>query len=122
MNILIICNWGKNRSSYLALYLQQKGYEVKFGGVYYEGYNQITQNTVDWSKAIIFIQPQIKKDFLKRLRINNQKIITLNIEDRMSVLAPDKNELTEKEWNRIQQKYVYPELERQIEKHLPITK
>jgi len=119
MTILIICDWGKNRSKYLADYLKQKGYETKFGGVYPQSPNPVTQDTVDWSHVIIFVKPEIEKYFFQHFVTNNQKIITLDVEDRMEILAPDKQNLTAEEWTEIQQKQVYPELERQVEKYLP---
>jgi len=75
MNILIICNYGKNRSGYLASYLQQKGYATKFGGVYPESDNMVMQDLVDWSQVIIFVQPQTKEIFLKSFQIKKQKLL-----------------------------------------------
>jgi len=120
MDILIICNWGKNRSGYLASYLKKKGYKTKFGGIYPESENPITQETVDQGNVLIFIQPQTKKDFLEKFKVSSQKIITLDVEDRVSVLMPDKEEWTDEEWLQFQKERVYPELEKQMEQYLPL--
>ncbi|MFH2097331.1 MAG: hypothetical protein ABII24_02180 [bacterium] len=120
-NVLIVCSWGKNRSVYLASYLGQKGYPVKYGGIYTESDNQITQELVDWANIVIFVQPQTKRDFEEQFRINKQKVIILDVEDRIAVLAPEKENITPEEWTKIQQEKVYPELEKQIDKHLPFT-
>jgi len=120
MNVLIVCNWGKNRSAHLASYLQKKGYEVKFGGINPECDNPVTQGMVDWGDILIFVQPQTKKGFLERLRVDEQKMITLDVEDRIEILVPNKKGLTGEEWVKIQQERVYPELEKQIEKYLPL--
>lgn len=112
MNILTICSWGKNRSSYLAAYLQQKGYIVKFGGIHLGSDTPVTQDTVDWSNVLIFVHPQIEKEFLERFQVKNQRMTTLNVDDHI--------EATGDEWLRIQEQYVYPQLEQEIDKYLPL--
>jgi len=119
VNILIICNWGKNRSAYLAKYLEQKGYSVKYGGIFKESDNPIIQDKVDWSDILVFVQPQTKKYFKKLFQVGDQKIIVLDVEDRMSFLAPEKENLSPEEWTQIQKEKVYPELEKQIDQYLP---
>lgn len=120
MNVLIVCNWGKNRSGYLAEYLKQKGYSVQNGGIYKESDNPVSSEMVDWSEVIIFVQPQTKEDFEKLFRISGQKIIILDVEDRLSILVPNNQKMIPEEWVKLQQEKVYPELERQINKHLPL--
>ncbi|MFH1089017.1 MAG: hypothetical protein V1716_01170 [Candidatus Uhrbacteria bacterium] len=137
MTILLICNWGRNRSRYLANYLEQKGYDVKFAGVLPEGDNLVTQKMVDWSQVIIFVTPETQESFAQHFTIDNQQLITLNVEDRIEILAPNKpnpsNPLipeikvqttypTTEEWTQIQEEKVYPELEKQIDKYLPFEK
>ncbi len=121
MNILVVCNWGKNRSRYLAQYLQQQGYTVQYGGIYPESDNPIHQEQVDWATVLIFVQPQTQEDFKKSFKITRQQVVTLDVEDRVSVFAPEKDELSPEEWTQIQQEKVYPELEKQISKYLPFT-
>jgi len=120
MNVLIVCNWGKNRSGYLAGYLKQKGYSVQNGGIYKESNNPVSSEMVDWSEVIIFVQPQIKEDFKKLFKISGQKIVILDVEDRTSILVPNNHEMTSEEWTKFQQEKVYPELKKQIEKYLPL--
>lgn len=117
--VLIVCNWGKNRSAHLASYLDQKGYPVKYGGIFPESENPLTQSMVNWANVLIFVQPQTRNDFDKDFHVGNQQVITLNVEDRISVLAPEKQNITPEEWTKIQQAKVYPELERQINSYLP---
>jgi predicted protein tyrosine phosphatase len=120
MNILAICNWGNNRSRYIATYLERKGYATRFGGLDEKSHTRITQADVNWSNVLIFVQPQIQRLFLKRFRVNNQRIISLDVEDRIEILSPNKRKLTGEEWMKIQRKRVYPELENQIGKFLPL--
>ena len=121
MKLLIICNWGKNRSAYLASYLKEKGYLVQYGGIYPESGNLITQEIVDWADILIFVKPQTREDFDKRFRKGAQKLITLDVEDRISVLAPKKEDINDEEWTKIQQEMVYPKLKSQIDKYLPFN-
>lgn len=120
MTVLVICNWGKNRSGYLASYLGQKGYTVKFAGINPETDNPVTQDLVDWSTVIIFIQPQIKTEFLTRFRADKQRLITLDVEDRIEVLAPNEKGIAMDRWLKIQRELVYPELEKQIDPYLSL--
>lgn len=120
MNILVVCYFGKNRSKYLANYLEKKGYTVKFGGIVEETNNRITQGSVDSANVIIFVETRVEKSFLKRYKLGQQRAIVLDVDDRVEILAPDKKEVTPEEWAQLQEKMVYPELERQIEKYLPL--
>lgn len=114
MHILVICNWGKNRSKYLASFLEQKGYTVKFGGIIPASDNVITKQMVHWANILIFVEPKIKETFLKHFTIKNQQIITLNVADHTESSSPE-------DWLQIQQQQVYPKLERQIAQYLPLT-
>lgn len=120
MNILVICQWGRNRSKYLASYLEYKGYLVKFGGIEIQGNNPITVAMVDWSDVIVFVHSEVKENFLKQFELGKQRVIILDVEDRVEFLAPERKKLSSEEWNTIQQQYVYSELERQIEEYLPL--
>ena len=120
MKLLIVCNWGKNRSQYLADYLQQKGYEAKAGGILSGNDNMITQEMVDAAETIIFVQPKIKADFLKLFQTDSQQLLALDVEDRLDIIAPDKKEITDAQWLQLQQQLVYPELEKQMQKYLPL--
>jgi len=74
---------------------------------------------VNWSEVIIFVQPQTKEEFEKRFKIAEQEIVILDVEDRISVLAPWKKSISPEEWTRIQKEKVYPKLKKQIDKYLP---
>ena len=55
-----------------------------------------------------------------RFTVDKQKIITLDVEDRIDLLCPDQKELNRQETLEVYQRFVYPELEKQIAVYLPI--
>lgn len=117
MQILVVCNYGKNRSAYLARYLQEQNYVVQFGGIQASSDNPVTAEMVAWSDLVIFVQPQIRDAFLKIFPIQHQHLITLDVEDRVEFLkAKNPNQ----DWLSVQKEYVYPELRQQLEYYLPL--
>lgn len=121
MNILIVCNWGKNRSRYLADYLVSKGYNTKTGGLSdkTEPENRLTQESVDWADRIIVAHKDLEEKLLKNYNIGNKITVVLDVNDKTSdnVFKPN---LDGDDWLDYQNKFVYPELQRQINKYLPL--
>ncbi len=118
MNLLIVCTQGQNRSKYLAEYLQSKGYNTDYGGVNPEGVNPLTQEKVDWADIIITVREHIKYKFLDRFEPKGKKVIHLEVIDNPKKFPEKAQKLAEKSWIDFQEKYVYSELRKQIEKHL----
>ena len=122
MKILAVCYMGMNRSKYLAEYLRGKGYECDYAGILPETKNLVSQERVDGADVLIFIQPRIQEKFLWEFKTKGQRIITLDVEDRVCVLRPENTEMSGVEYLEFQKRHVYTELERQIEKFLPFEK
>ena len=118
MNILIVCTQGQNRSKYLAEYLQSKGYTADYGGVKSDGLNPLSQEKVDWADVIVTIREHIKDKFLDRFEPKDKTVIHLEVLDNPKRFSKEAQELAEKSWIKFQEKYVYFELRKQIEKHL----
>ena len=66
MKILTLCNYGRNRSQYLAKYLKQKGHETSFAGVLEGGPNEVTQAEIDWAELIVVATSPIGDELEKR--------------------------------------------------------
>jgi ubiquinone/menaquinone biosynthesis C-methylase UbiE/galactitol-specific phosphotransferase system IIB component len=120
MNILIVCTEGQNRSKYLAKYLQSKGHNTDYGGVKPDGANPLLQEKVDWADIIVTVREHIKYKFLDRFEPKDKKIIHLEVIDNPKRFSKEAQELAEKSWIDFQEKYVYSELRKQIEKYLSI--
>jgi len=113
--ILTICHFGENRSKYLASILKNKNYDVKYKGVKSKT-NQLTQKDVDWADKIIIVRDVLKEMFLKKFDPKKKEIITLDIIDNPESIR-GKSDFV---WNKYQEKNVYPEIEKQIKKYLPL--
>lgn len=110
--ILLICNWGRNRSKYLAEYLEQRGYACRFKGVHQRSDNRVSQNDVHWADTLVFVELGIK-DVFETMFLTDKKIVILNVDDRTEDISGN-------EWITFQHNNVYPKLKHQIEKHLPL--
>lgn len=119
MKILVICYMGMNRSRHLAGFLREKGYNADCAGILPETKNQVTQERVEQSDVLVFVLPRIKEKFLDRFTVNAQRIITLDVEDRIDLLCPDAGDLSQEEKQAIYRERVYPELEKQIAVYFP---
>ena len=111
---------GMNRSKYLADFLMEKGYDTDCAGILIETKNSVTQKRVDDSDVLIFVLPRVQEKFLQHFRIEKQKIITLNVEDRLDILCPEKPNFTPVEAKEAYERLVYPKLRRQIAKYIPL--
>lgn len=111
---------GMNRSKYLADFLIHKGFIADCVGILPETKNLVTQKIVDSSDVLIFVLPRVREKFLQHFKIEKQKIITLNVEDRLDILCPEKPSFTPVEAKEAYERLVYPKLRRQIEEYLPL--
>ena len=118
MNILVICSWGRNRSKYLAGYLEHKGYSTRYRGANHKTDNQVNEDDIMWSEIIITVHSKVYKMLKERNYRITSPIIELDVDDRYKEYFEGK-EFTEEEWFGYQKNYVYPELEKQISKYLP---
>lgn len=116
--ILVICYMGRNRSKYLADYLTDKGFVADCAGILQETKNLVTQEKVDQSEILIFVMPRIQEKFLRQFNICKQKIITLDVEDRLDILCPEKDSHTPDEAKEVYETKVYPELRKQIAEYI----
>lgn len=119
MKILVICYMGMNRSKYLANFLSEQGLYASCAGILAETKNLVTQDQIDQSDVLIFVMPRIQEKFLLNFQVKQQRIITLNVEDRLDLICPDKINPSPEEIQEIYSTKVYPELERQISDYLP---
>ena len=119
MKILVVCYMGMNRSRYLADFLREKGCDADCAGILTETKNQVTQERVDQSDMLVFVLPRIKEKFLDRFSVDTQRIITLDVEDRIDILCPDAGDFTFEEKQTIYKQFVYPKLEKQIANYFP---
>lgn len=109
-----------NRSKYLADFLVKKGFIADSAGILPETKNLATQKRVNESDILIFVMPRIREKFLKQFKIGKQEIITLNVEDRLDILCPDKTGIIPADAQKIYETLVYPELRKQIAKYIPL--
>ncbi|MFH0891279.1 MAG: hypothetical protein V1867_00695 [Candidatus Falkowbacteria bacterium] len=116
--ILVICYMGRNRSKYLADYLTGKGFIADCAGISPETKNLATQDKIDQSDILIFVMPRIKEKFLRLYKIHKQEIITLDVEDRLDILCPEKDSHSPSEAREVYEEKVYPELIKQITEHM----
>ena len=100
MKILAICYMGMNRSRHLAEYLKVKGYDCDFAGILTETKNLVTQERVDAADILIFVLPRIYEKFLWDFHVGEQRVIVLDVEDRMDVLMPEMTEFSAEEYQQ----------------------
>ena len=118
MRILLVCTEGQNRSKYLAGYLKEKGYEVDYGGVRQDGMNPLKQEQIDRADMIIAVREHIKDKLLERYDCAGKKVVHLEVKDNPARYTEEARALAESEWNAFQEKYVYTELRKQVDKIL----
>ncbi len=110
MTILTVCQFGMNRSRYLAEYLNSLGYNTIYGGVREEP--NVLQSKIDQADIIISVTPEIT-DKLHTFNLSSRKVIGLDVNDKTDSLSGDA-------WCSFQSSSVYPRLKAQIDKHLPL--
>lgn len=118
MKILALCAFGKNRSRHLAEYLSSLGYEVDFAGTIKN--TEETQDKINESDILISVHPIVAEALEHNFYTEGKTIIKLDVEDRPEMLLDSKARLDGDNWIHFQEKFVYPEIERQINDHLPL--
>lgn len=102
-------------SRHLKEHLKSKGILSHAVGLHFK--NLATVEKIKHAQTIICVHPEIKKAVEDQFDVSDKKVICLKVTD-----TPDTSEaakrLTGELWSAYQQDYVYPELERQIKKHL----
>jgi hypothetical protein len=118
MKVLVLCTHGKNRSRHLAEYLSIKGYEASYAGVG-GGRTPELLRLIDEADVLVTVHPAVKES-LQASDYDGKRLIELDVEDRPEMAHPDKRPLQGEEWIRFQELHVYPKLEKQVDKFLPL--
>jgi len=117
MKILVVCQYGKNRSVYLKNYLEIQGYQTQARGLEMPD----LQEKIEESDIVISVHPSILDELEKRFDLSKKKVISLNTEDRPQFVLTEKKQLDGNEWLSFQKEYVYSKLIEQIQKYLPLN-
>lgn len=117
-NIVVVCTTGKNRSRYLKEYLETKGILAHAVGV--NSKNADVKRKINNAKVVVSVHPDIEEVLEERYTLEHQKLIKLEVDDHPSTDAVPTKRITGEKWVEFQKEYVYPELERQIKKHLSV--
>ena len=122
-SILVVCTQGQNRSKYLAGYLKSLGYKTDYGGVHENGFNPLAQKQVVWADIIITVRSSINEKFIDKFDHEGKRVIALEVHDNPKRYPEHAQKLIEEEsWHAFQEKYVYSQLRKQIQKYLPFKK
>lgn len=113
--ITIICTHGRNLSRYLKSYLETKDISSYAVGLFFK--NPGTAQKIKNAEIVICVSPFIKKTVEDAFDLSKKRVICLDVDD-TPVGAESAKNITGDQWLEYQRDYVYPELERQIKKHL----
>lgn len=113
-NITIVGTHGRNTSQYLKDYLKNKGIESHAVGGLQKSTN--TRRKIEGAKIVIFINEEIHAFVTENVCVEEKHVIMLDVYDVPESGFP--KPLTGESWKEYQDNFVYPELERQIKKHL----
>ena len=117
-NILCVCLRGENRSKYLALYLNKRGYETSYGGVAKDSEKVLTQYDIDKADMIIVVREYIRKLMEEKFLITGKKIIQLEVSDYAPELGENAIKVHKRSKEEFQNRFVRPKLRSQINQHL----
>lgn len=78
MRVLAVCNYGQNRSRYLAEQLAQRGIEADFAGVKATPPAEM-QRKIDAADTIITLEPAVRRRLEKEYRIEGKRVLGLNV-------------------------------------------
>jgi hypothetical protein len=108
MKILVLCQFGMNRSKHLAGYLSGKGYDTSYGGVRED--RGLLQDKIDDSDVIVTVHPSVAKALRADSNIGERRVIELDVEDREG-----------NDWMNYQTNGVYQKLVAAMDEYLPIV-
>jgi predicted protein tyrosine phosphatase len=122
--ILCVCTMGLNRSKYLAGYLNEKGYDTRYGGIGPcridpEPANPASKEDMEWADIIITARKKHEPILKEKFNMGHKKIICLDITDSrkaMSEIYPEFKNIEHSEFNK---KWTHPQLKKAIDKYLP---
>ena len=124
--VLCVCALGRNRSKYLAEYLNKKGYETKHEGVSCGKLKKckkcelLHQEDVDWADVVIIVRRILVKPFKKNYAWKGKKIIVLDVTDSRKVAARKDPKWLKMDNETFQKTYVRGRLRNAIKPHLPL--
>lgn len=121
MKVLIVCSYGRNRSKYLAGYLKRRGYQTDFAGIRIEAAIPLSQKSINWADVVVLVHKVVREGFPPAIKLRKKRVIVIDVDDRPEKVLPARKELEGEEWLAFQKKYVYPELELQINRHFPVV-
>ncbi len=119
-NILCICAKGLNRSHYLAKYLRNKGYKTKYSGIEFSAPNPVNEFQVDWADVIIVVRKRLVPILRKKFKINNKKIIVLDVTDSKRLIPEYYAHLKKVNHEKFQRAWTRPQLRKAIKEYLPL--
>ncbi len=129
LKVLCLCAKGRNRSWYLADYLNQRGYLTRFGGIddgdgnpKYAIIKPITQKDVNWADIIILVRKRLTDIFNRKFKNNDKRMIVLDVSDQKAMLPSEFAHLKELDDLDFQITWTYPQLREAIKPYLPLKK
>lgn len=124
-NILCVCTMGRNRSKYLAEYLEKKGYNTKYGGVGPcrwdpEPENPIKLEDLVWADLIIAVQKKHKIVLLNDYHVKENKILNLEVSDNQELRSQHPEDYSKLPRDEFNKKWTNPQLEKKKKKYIPL--
>ena len=116
VDIVIVCSNGRNRSRFLKQHLYEKGFPSYAVGV--SGRSEATLRRLRNAKVIISVHPDIKEQLCEMHDLEGKKLITLDVEE-LTISSQKGKKMRGEDWLDYQRNTMRPELQRQINKHLP---
>jgi predicted protein tyrosine phosphatase len=114
-SVVVICQHGRHLSRYLKDYLETKDIESTALGLNFK--NRNTLRKIQEAHIVICVHEEIKQAVEEQFDLSEKKVICLDV--RESVGDKHKKPMTGESWLAYQETTVYPELQRQIKKHIP---
>ncbi len=116
---------GRNRSKYLAKYLNEKGYETRYGGVGPCRVDPAPENPakkedMNWADIIITARKKHRPILMEKYGIKEDKIISLEVKDSQKAASEIYPEFKSIEHDEFNQKWTYPQLRKAIAPYLPL--
>lgn len=114
--VVVICQHGRHLSRYLSDYLATKKIDASPVGLHFK--NRSTVRKITQAGTVICVHEDIQTAVEEHIDISSKKTICLDVTDSSE---SSKKPMTGESWLEYQETVVYPELRRQIKKHLPLA-